>query len=172
MQELLADIHTRLKEAVEKVHVPPWPLEATSASQRATATQARRFGKAVRLLRNIAAFEGTLSRSALTPLVLEQLVDIQVLPFLRRAVGSPKVVLERVERVVEAVPGAWFPAGGPVPKGAQGLLQLLADVGRGLQAGQCGKDEDPHDLSRRLVKLLRKLGSKERADRLSSALKL
>eukprot|EP00884_Botryococcus_braunii_P016142 jgi/Botrbrau1/3210/Bobra.37_2s0040.1 len=61
LQELLGDVQARLKEAVAKVHVPQWPVEATSASPRAHATQARLFGKAVRLVRNVAGFEGTLA---------------------------------------------------------------------------------------------------------------
>lgn len=168
----MEDVQTRLKEATEKVYVPPWPQEATAASQRASALQARRFGKALRLLRTIAEFDGTLACAVLVPLALERLLEPQIMAFLRRAVGSPALVLERVERVVAVLPKTWFPAGGPVPRGAEPLVELLADVGRGLQAGQAGKDDDVRVLGRETVNLLSRLGAAERSARLAKALKL
>ncbi len=62
LQDLLSSIRQRLERAVAGTRLPPWPPTATAASRRATIFLARRFGKALRLLRNIVAFDGVLPR--------------------------------------------------------------------------------------------------------------
>ena len=52
---------------------PPWQL-----SRRVSVFLARRFGRTLRLMRNIGAFEGTLSRPSLTALALDGLLQRQV----------------------------------------------------------------------------------------------
>ena len=59
---MLFIIRQRLERAVAGVRLPPWPPTATAASRTATVFLARRFGKALRLLHNILAFDGVLPR--------------------------------------------------------------------------------------------------------------
>lgn len=68
----------RLEGAVAALQLPPWPPAATSAWKRAGVLLARRFGRGVRLIRSIAAFEGVLARPLLLQLALERLLQGQV----------------------------------------------------------------------------------------------
>ena len=62
LQDLLFSVRQRLDKAVVSTRLPPWPAAATATSQRATIFLARRFGKALRLLHSILAFDGFLPR--------------------------------------------------------------------------------------------------------------
>lgn len=74
LQDLLFTVRQRLEKAVASTRLPPWPAAATATSRRATIFLARRFGKALRLLHSILAFDGFLPRrSAGTP-ALGQLI--------------------------------------------------------------------------------------------------
>jgi len=63
---------------VSELRLPPWPPAATAAAPAAAALLARRFGKALRLLRALGAFEGVLARGPLVALALERLLHQQV----------------------------------------------------------------------------------------------
>lgn len=65
VQVLLRDVQSRLEAAVEATSLPAWPPLALAASHRAECYLCHRFGRALRLLQNICAFEGALPRSAL-----------------------------------------------------------------------------------------------------------
>lgn len=66
-QDVLSSIRQRLERAVTGTRLPPWPPTATAASRRATVFLARRFGKALRLLHNVLAFDGVLPRRYTAP---------------------------------------------------------------------------------------------------------
>jgi len=67
----------RLAAAVGALRMPPWPPAAAAASPAAAALLARRFGKALRLLRALGCFEGVLARAPLAGLALERLLHQQ-----------------------------------------------------------------------------------------------
>ena len=66
LQNLLSTIRQRLERAVAGTRLPPWPPTATAASPRASVFLARRFGKALRLMHSIFAFDGVLPRRSVS----------------------------------------------------------------------------------------------------------
>ena len=78
LQELAKAVTTKLRDTVDRLLVPPWPSAAVAVSSIATAVRARRFGRAVRLLANIAAFDGALPAATLAELALRDVVQQQV----------------------------------------------------------------------------------------------
>ncbi len=60
----------------------PWPAAAVAASPAAAAYLVHRFGKALRLAANIAAFDSLLPRDSLISMVFERIFQQQVLLFL------------------------------------------------------------------------------------------
>jgi len=62
---------------VGALRMPPWPPAAAAASPAAAALLARRFAKALRLLRALGCFEGVLARAPLAGLALERLLHQQ-----------------------------------------------------------------------------------------------
>ncbi len=58
--------------------MPPWPSTAVAVSSAATIVRTRRFGRAVRLLANVAAFDGLLPAETLAELALRDVVQRQV----------------------------------------------------------------------------------------------
>lgn len=79
MQGCLAEVRARLEAAVARLRMPKWPRAAADAWRPAAVLLARRFGKALRLLRAITAFEGTLARGPLCSLAFNALLP-QVRP--------------------------------------------------------------------------------------------
>lgn len=73
-QDCLAEVRARLEEAVQRLRLPKWPRAAADAWRPAAVLLARRFGKALRLMRAVAAFEGTLARGPLCALAIERLL--------------------------------------------------------------------------------------------------
>lgn len=67
LQDLLFTVRQRLENAVVHTRLPPWPAAATATSRRATVFLARRFGRALRLLHSILAFDGFLPRRSAKP---------------------------------------------------------------------------------------------------------
>lgn len=78
MHELLRLAQQRLADAVQAAAVPAFPPAATQAHARTRAVLARRFGKAVRVLRSVAAFDGVLERPWLLRLALGDLLQVTV----------------------------------------------------------------------------------------------
>ena len=76
----MASIRQRLERAVAGTRLPPWPPTATAASRRATIFLACRFGKALRLLHNIATFDGVLPRRWATSMLCStsRLMSVQM----------------------------------------------------------------------------------------------
>lgn len=84
------EVRERLEEAVEQLHLPPWPAAAAQAHPPASAILGQRFGKGLRLLAAVASFEGVLAREHLVSIAMDKLVNRQVLcrlGFLRRPHG-------------------------------------------------------------------------------------
>ncbi len=77
-QELAAAVTAKLRDTVDRLRVPPWPSTAVAVSSAATVVRARRFGRAVRLLANVAAFDGLLPAETLAELALRDVVQRQV----------------------------------------------------------------------------------------------
>ena len=78
MQELFREATVKLEEAVPLAKLPAWPADALSASPEASDFLAHRFGKACRLIQNIAAFDKFLPRATLQQMVFERLYQLQV----------------------------------------------------------------------------------------------
>ena len=72
------EVREKLEQAAEQLHLPPWPAAAAQAHIPACAILARRFGKGVRILAAVAAFEGVLSREHLIATGMDKLVNRQV----------------------------------------------------------------------------------------------
>ncbi|CAL8463414.1 g2948 [Coccomyxa elongata] len=166
MQDCLVEVRARLEDAVGQVRLPRWPRPAAEAWRPAAVLLARRFGKALRLLRAVAAFEGTLARGPLCTLAFDRLLP-QVMPYLQTAAADVPVALDRAERVAAALPAPWFEAG-PL-KSASPLMEFLNGLARHLESQRADKRNAP--LAQRLAQTLAKLGDTGRADRLSAMFK-
>lgn len=75
-QDLLYTVRQRLEKAVASTRLPPWPAAAIATSRRATIFLARRFGKALRLLHSVLAFDGFLPRRSASLPTLYNLHEI------------------------------------------------------------------------------------------------
>lgn len=78
VQEMVQAVQVKLTEAAQRMFVPPWPRAAVAVAPIAIQTQGRRFGRAVRLLRSIAAFEGAMPSATLRSLALDTIFARQV----------------------------------------------------------------------------------------------
>lgn len=78
LQEFLTEVQARLQHAVDVLRVPQWPHTATAAWKQAGMLLARRFGKALRLLRAIVAFDGILAQAPLVSLAFDALITRKV----------------------------------------------------------------------------------------------
>jgi hypothetical protein len=81
VQGCLTEVHTRLEHAVNRLRLPQWPRGGAAAWKPAAVLQARRFGKALRLLRAIAAFDGVLMQGSLVSLAFDGLISCKVSKF-------------------------------------------------------------------------------------------
>ena len=68
----------KLEQAAEQLHLPSWPASAAQAHPPACAVLARRFGKGLRILAAVAAFEGILAREHLIAIAMDKIVNRQV----------------------------------------------------------------------------------------------
>lgn len=160
----------KLEAAVASLALPAWPPAALAVTRRASVHLAHRFGRGLRLLAAVCAFEGSLPRVALQRLALERLVSAQLLPFARGAAGSPALAADRAARIMAALPAEWFRAGVPPPRGGEGLLELLAMLARSLESQASGGDSGAlEQAARQVAASLQKLGDSARANKLSKA---
>ncbi|GAB4819481.1 hypothetical protein N2152v2_006527 [Parachlorella kessleri] len=170
LQGLLRLVQSRLESAIASVALPAWPPQALAASPRAEAFLSHRFGRALRLLRAVCGFEGTLARGVLQDLALQRLVSQQLMPFIRVAASDTAKAADRVQRVVTLLPTAWF-QGGPL-RGCEGLLDFINTMARSLEA-QAGEAEAKaaHAAAAKQLSgaLLRLGGDTARANRLAKA---
>ena len=78
VQELLGDVVSRLETTVKATRLPAWGPAAAAASAQVRTFSAARFGRALRVMRSVAAFEGVLARGVLHSLALDSLLSRQV----------------------------------------------------------------------------------------------
>ncbi len=160
----------KLEAAVDALVLPAWPPAAVAASRRAAVHQAQRFGRGLRLLAAVCAFDGSLPRAALQRLALERLVTEQLLPYARSAAGNPALAADRASRIVAALPADWFRSGAP-PKGGEGVAELLSTLARSLegQAGGSGGTTAAAAAARQVAAALHHIGDAARANKLAKA---
>ena len=169
LQEVVRQMQSKLEAAVEGLALPAWPPAALAASRRAAVHVAHRFGRGLRLLAAVCAFDGSLPRGALQRLALDRLVQQQLLPYARSAMGTPSLAADRAARILAALPDDWFRGIAP-PRGSEGLVELLSTLARLLesQAGAAGGTA-PTGAARQVAAALLKLGDAPRANKLSKA---
>lgn len=167
----MREVQGKLEAAVEGLALPAWPPAALAASRRAAIHLARRFGRGLRLLAGLCAFEGSLPRGLLQRLALERLVSHQLLPYARGVLGTPALAADRAARIVAALPAAWFQQGVPPPRGGEGLLELLTTLARTLEAeaGGGGTSAASTAAARQVAAALHKLGAGAAANKLGKA---
>ena len=167
----MREVQAKLEAAVASLALPAWPPAALAATRRAALHLAHRFGRGLRLLAAVCAFDGSLPRGALQRLALERLVTHQLLPYARGAAGSPALAADRASRIVAALPAGWFQAGAPPPRGGEPLLELLATLARSLEAaaGGGGGGGGLEGAARQVAGALHKLGDSKRANQLGKA---
>ncbi|DBA84127.1 TPA: hypothetical protein ACH3X1_006603 [Trebouxia sp. C0004] len=168
LQDLLASIRQRLERAVASTRLPPWPPTATAASRRATIFLARRFGKALRLLHNILTFDGVLPRSVLQDLALVQLMQKQLLPYLRAGAASVPVAVDRASRVLTDIAQLKGLTQGSA-KALEPLAEFLSAMARALEAQQNRSTAKHVQLAKQLAKLLTVVGSSARSQEMLAA---
>ena len=156
----------RLQGAIQVVYVPSWPPAAVAATKKGEVYLLRSFGRALRLLRCISAFNEVLPGLPLQQLAVQQLAQQKLLPVVRSAAASPEVLAERAERLIDALPGAWVRAG--VPRGLEGLVDVVQAGVRSLEmaAGQEEKRAAKAPAAAGLARVLEKLGDAAAARRL------
>lgn len=169
-QEVVREVQAKLEAAVDALALPAWPPAAVAASRRAAVHQAQRFGRGLRLLAAVCAFDGSLPRAALQRLALERLVTAQLLPYARSAAGNPALAADRASRILAALPADWFRSGAP-PKGGEGVAELLSTLARSLegQAGSGGGTTAAAAAARQVAAALHHIGDAARANRLAKA---
>lgn len=172
--ELVAMVQGKLEAAVERLALPAWPPAALAASRRAALHLARRFGRGLRLLAGVCAFDGSLPRTALQRLALDKLVAARLLPYARAAAGDPPLAADRVSRIVEALPADWFRPSAPPPRGGESILELLTALARVLEAqapGAAGTGAGSAQAlaARQVSAAIHKLGDVVKANKLAKA---
>ncbi|KAL4419512.1 hypothetical protein ABPG77_002298 [Micractinium sp. CCAP 211/92] len=169
--ELVAMVQGKLEAAVEGLALPAWPPAALAASRRAALHLARRFGRGLRLLAGVCAFDGSLPRAALQRLALDKLVAARLLPYARAAAGNPPLAADRVSRIVGALPAEWFRPSAPPPRGGEAILELLTALARVLEAQALGGNSASvlAQAARQVASALHKLGDVPKANKLAKA---
>lgn len=171
LQEVVRAVQAKLEEAVGGLALPAWPPAALETSRRAAIHLAQRFGRGVRLLASVCAFDGGLPRSALQRLALERLMAQHLLPYARAAAATSAVAADRAARIVAALPADWFHSGTPPPRGSEGIAELLTTLARVLEAQAAGGGTTAADTAtaRQVADALLKLGDTARSNKLGKA---
>uniref|UniRef100_A0A1D1YLK2 GC-rich sequence DNA-binding factor 1 n=1 Tax=Anthurium amnicola TaxID=1678845 RepID=A0A1D1YLK2_9ARAE len=173
--ELVAEIRTRLAEAIENLNVPTWSASVIRAVPNAGHIAAYQFGRSVRLLKNICLWKDILTTSVLEELALDALFSDKILPHLRSVMPNIHDAITRTERVIASLSGVWS---GPSVKGDQGrklqpLVDCVMELGRKLEKRHAsGIEEDTVGLARRLKKMLVELNEYDRARTILRTFKL
>ncbi|KAK6931455.1 GCF, C-terminal, partial [Dillenia turbinata] len=190
LRDLLAVVRTRLTEAVSNLVVPTWSVLVMKAVPGAARIAACRFGRSVRLMRNICLWNDILAASVLEKLALDKLLSGKVLPHIRSITANIHDAITRAERVVASLAGV---RAGPSVTGAQSFLrntelfhcefrcqklQPLVDhgliLGRTLEKkyGSGVSENETSRLARRLKKMLVELNEYNKARSISRTLNL
>ncbi|KAK3239221.1 hypothetical protein CYMTET_50841 [Cymbomonas tetramitiformis] len=171
VQELLETAYKRMVSAAEEVVLPSWPPQAMSVTAGASELAARRFGTAVRLIKNLAAWdmdsaagkEQIIPRQQLIHLAVDNLVAHRMGPHLMTL--APQDAVFRCERLISALPESWFADG--LPANAAILRDALVVASRPLMGP--GAAARGTDTGRRLMKLLGRVGEHSVAKQVAKA---
>ncbi|KAE9464449.1 hypothetical protein C3L33_03616, partial [Rhododendron williamsianum] len=105
--ELVAVLHDRLADAIADLVVPTWSPLVLKAVPIAARVAAYRFGRSVRLMRNICMWNKIIALPVLERLVLDDLLCGKVLPHLRSIKSNVHDAVTRTERVIASLCGVW-----------------------------------------------------------------
>ncbi|KAI8573598.1 hypothetical protein RHMOL_Rhmol01G0289600 [Rhododendron molle] len=105
--ELVAVLHDRLADAIADLVVPTWSPLVLKAVPNAARVAAYRFGRSVRLMRNICMWNTIIALPILERLVLDDLVSGKVLPHLHSIQSNVHDAVTRTERVIASLGGVW-----------------------------------------------------------------
>ncbi|KAK6921788.1 GCF, C-terminal [Dillenia turbinata] len=176
LRDLLAVILTRLTEAVSNLVVPTWSVLVMKAVPGAARIAAYRFGRSVRLMRNICLWKDILAASVLEKLALDDLLGGKVLPHIRGISSNIHDAVTRTERVVASLAGVWAGPSvtGPRSQKLQPLVDHVLVLGRTLEKkyGSGVSENETSRLARRLKKMLVELNEYDKARSISRTFNL
>ncbi len=187
LQIMLKQVTGALERATAAATVPAWPAAAVAAAGCAEGALLLRFVRAAKLLRGLMAFRELLGRPLLNRLGLQQLLGLQLLPYVRGAVGAAMAVapgsyssgsssssalavaVACAEAVVLSLPKEWF-LEGVCPNEAIPLRELLTGLAQSLEVSmRGGAAAGVVPFAQRLGPLLAHMGVPDRAARLGQA---
>ncbi|KAG5566669.1 hypothetical protein RHGRI_002278 [Rhododendron griersonianum] len=163
--ELVAVLHDRLADAIGDLVVPTWSPLVLKAVPNGARVAAYRFGRSVRLMRNICMWNKIIALPVLDRLVLDDLLSGKVLPHLRSIQSNVHDAVTRTERLIASLCGVWA---GPSAVGQrspklQPLVDYLLTLDRTLQKKHVSglSEGETSGLARRLKKMLVELNEYE-----------
>ncbi|KAG5566668.1 hypothetical protein RHGRI_002278 [Rhododendron griersonianum] len=149
----------------EKLLVPTWSPLVLKAVPNGARVAAYRFGRSVRLMRNICMWNKIIALPVLDRLVLDDLLSGKVLPHLRSIQSNVHDAVTRTERLIASLCGVWA---GPSAVGQrspklQPLVDYLLTLDRTLQKKHVSglSEGETSGLARRLKKMLVELNEYE-----------
>ncbi|KAM3739261.1 hypothetical protein ACB098_08G011600 [Castanea mollissima] len=152
-------------ELVEKV--PTWSPLVLKAVPNAARVAAYRFGRSVRLMRNICLWKEILALPVLEKLVLDELLFGKVLPHVRSITTNVHDAITRTERIIASLSNVWA---GPNISGErshklQALVDYLLLLGKTLEKRHVIgiTESETSGLARRLKKMLVELNEYDNA---------
>ncbi|XP_058206706.1 transcriptional repressor ILP1 [Rhododendron vialii] len=174
--ELVAVLHDHLADAIADLAVPTWSPLVLKAVPNAARVAAYRFGRSVRLMRNICMWNKIIALPVLERLVLDDLLSGKVLPHLRSIQSNVHDAVTRSERVIASLCGVWAgpsAAGQRSPK-LQPLVDYLLTLERTLQKKHVSgvSEGETSGLARRLKKMLVELNEYDHARAISRTFNL
>ncbi|KAG6671419.1 hypothetical protein I3842_16G003200 [Carya illinoinensis] len=158
LSDLLVAIHTCLADAVANLTVPTWSPLVLKAVPNAARVAAYRFGKSVRLLRNVCMWKEILALPVLEKLALDELLYGKMLPHVRGIATNVHDAITRTERIIVSLSGVW--AGPNVTGERSQKLKPLVDyvlfLGKTLEKKHVMgvTESETSGLARRLKKML------------------
>lgn len=157
---LVSEVNDQLDKSISRLKVPAWSdatIEACGKSRsRVLYHSARCFGRALRVLRSVCAFQDVLGYSPVHNLAISRIVVALLVPY---ALSSPYhgVKGQRVKRIVESLPQNWVLVEGGVEScGLKGALTSLQEAAQ-LLLHETGKPEHVNTASH-VASALDKLG--------------
>ncbi|KAK4605826.1 hypothetical protein RGQ29_000205 [Quercus rubra] len=167
LSDLLVAVRTRLADAVANLTVPTWSPLVLKAVPNAARVAAYRFGRSVRLMRNICLWKEILALPVLEKLVLDELLFGKVLPHVRSITTNVHDAITRTERIIASLSNVWA---GPNVSGErshklQALVDYLLLLGKTLEKRHVIgiTESETSGLARRLKKMLVELNEYDNA---------
>lgn len=176
--ELISIAKRTLEDAVSGARLSPWPPAVLAAAPMAEGVQFLQFLRTLRLLRSVGSFEGLLSQQLLQRLALRQLLQGQLVPYMRSLLGvSTAGSVAALEAVSFCIPREWLQHS--VPQELTSFVELcksaaeLLETRRQQEGGGRGPPSPPLlALAKRLRSVLTSVGQASTAQRLSAAFAL